>query len=84
MTVLLNDDLGAWGGLAGETAGADLLERDHAILGGVNGEVAAHERTFAGNLRATGLANQDFAFRNLLATEAFDAQAGTGVVVDVL
>ena len=81
---LFDDDLCAAFGLAGETATFDLLEVDDAVFGGVDGEVAAHERAIAGNLRATGLADQYFAFADFLATKALHAEACTGVVVDVL
>lgn len=50
----------------------------------MNREVTAHERTWTSQLGRTGLTNQYFANVDLLATVAFDTQAGTGVVVDVL
>jgi len=76
--------LGARGCLAGEARFSYLRKADDAILGGVDGEVAAHERTWTGNLRATSLSNQHFASADNLATKALHAEACAGVVVDVL
>lgn len=82
--LLLNDNLRPWSAFTGKTASADLLESHDTIFGGVNREVATHERTFAGNLSAASLAYENLARGDLLAAETLDAQAGTGVVVDVL
>ena len=40
--ILLDDDLGAASGFAGKTASFDLLETNCAVLGGMDGIVAAH------------------------------------------
>jgi len=81
---LLDRNLCARCGLASESASLYLAESNYAILSGVNGKVTAHECAWASNLSRTGLTDQDFTSTNGLTTETFDAQSGTGVVVDVL
>lgn len=71
------------GGFAGETASFDFFEADDAVFGGVDGEVAAHVGTVTSLLGRAGLANQDFAGADFLAAKTLDAEALTGVVVDV-
>ena len=76
--------LGAWLGLASEGRLLDLLEADNTTVSGVDGVVAAHVCTRAGNLRSACLADEDFTSVDLLATEALDAKARPSVIVDVL
>ena len=49
----------------------------------MDGEVSADIGAGARDLCTTCLANNDFAGRNFLATEALHAKASTGVVVDI-
>lgn len=70
--------------LTGKLALLDLLEAYDAVFCGVNGEVAADEGAGAGDFSTAGLANEDFAGVNFLATKALYAEASAGVVVDVL
>lgn len=79
-----NTHLGAWLGLASEGRLLDLLEADNTTVSGVDGVVAAHVCARASNLRSACLANEDFTSVDLLATEALDAKARPGVIVDVL
>lgn len=81
---LLDDNLRASSGAASEEAFFDLLEGDDTGFFGVNGEVAAHVGAGTGYFGCTGLADEDFAFVDLLATKALNTKARTGIVVDVL
>ncbi len=80
----VNFDAGAWNALAREVILLGLHEDDLAIDGGVDREVAAHESARAGNLGCAGLANENFAGFDSLATKAFDTKALASIVVDVL
>ena len=83
-TYLLNADLCSRCCLAGETSLLNLLERDDAVLGCVDSEVAAHEGSRASYLGASSLTHKHFAGADSLATKALHAEACAGVVVDVL
>jgi hypothetical protein len=50
-----------------------LNEDDFAIDCSMDGEVAAHERAWASDLRSAGLANEYFASANGLTTKTLDA-----------
>lgn len=58
-----------------------LYKDDLTIDSCMDGEVAAHERAWAGDLRSAGLANEYFASANRLTTKTLDAEALTSVVV---
>lgn len=58
-----------------------LNKDDFTIDGSMDGEVAAHERAWASDLRSAGLANEYFASANRLTTKTLDAEALTSVVV---
>jgi len=57
---------------------------DDSVFCSVNRKVAAHISPLSCELRATSLADEDFAGANFLATKALDAKALTGVIMDVL
>ena len=71
----------AWNALAGEVALFGLYEDYLTINSSMDGEVAAHERAWASELRSAGLANEYFASANRLTTKTLDAKALTSVVV---
>ena len=50
-----------------------LDEGDNAVLGRVDGEVAGHIGAGPGNLRSTGLTDENFAVFDFLTAEALDA-----------
>ena len=79
----MNFDAGAANALAGEVALLGLHEDDLTIDGGMNREVAAHESARASELRSAGLADENFASFDSLATKALDAEALASIVVDV-
>ena len=81
---LFDANLCAWVSTAGKCGLFDSLEADDAVFCSVDGEVTADVRTFASDLRAAGLADEDFTCRDFLATKALHAEACAGVVVDVL
>ena len=73
----------AWNAAAGEVILLSLNEDDLAIDGSMNREITAHESARAGDLSCTGLANENLASLNGLATKALDAEALASIVVDV-
>ena len=77
----MNFDAGAWHVLAGEMALFGLHEDNFAVDSGMNSEVAAHEGARAGELSSTGLADENLASLNLLATKTLDAKYLAGFVV---
>ena len=79
----VNFDAGATNALAGEVALLRLHEDDLAINSSVDREVAAHESAWASKLRSAGLADENFASLDGLATKALDAEALASIVVDV-
>ena len=79
----MNFDAGALDVLAREVALLGLHEDDLAINGSVDREVAAHESARASELGCTGLADENFASLDGLATKALDAEALASIVVDV-
>ncbi len=83
-TRLVDADLRARGGAASERTFSDFLEADDAFFFSVNREITAKVCARASNFRATSLADEDFACIDFLATKTLDAEARTGVVVDVL
>ena len=70
---LLNRYLSATDGFASESANLALDKLNHAILSGVNGEVATGIGTWASNLSGANLADDHFTCINLLATKALNA-----------
>ena len=76
-------DASAGEGAAGEVGFFGFYEVDGAVDGGVDGVVAGEEGAGAGDFGAAGLADEDFAGSHGLAAEAFDAEALSGVVVDI-
>ena len=79
----VNFDASAWHILAGKMAFLGLNEDNFAINSGMNSEVAAHESARASELGCTGLADENFASLDGLATKALDAEALASIVVDV-
>lgn len=79
----MNFDAGAANALAGEVAFLGLHEDDFAVDSSMNREVAAHESARASELGCTGLADENFASLDGLATKALDAEALASIVVDV-
>ena len=79
----VNFDAGAANALAREVALLGLHEDDLAIDSGVDREVAAHESARASKFRSAGLADENFASLDGLATKALDAEALASIVVDV-
>lgn len=79
----MNFDASALNVLAGEVALLGFHKDDLAINSSVNCEVAAHESARASNFGCTGLADEDFASLDGLATKALDAEALASIVVDV-
>ncbi len=77
----VNFDASAWNAFAREVVLLSLNEDDFTIDGCMDGEVAAHERAWASDLRSAGLANEYFASANRLTTKTLDAEALTSVVV---
>ncbi len=71
----------AWNVFAGEVALLGLNEDDFAVDGGMDGEVAAHKSAWASNFGCTGLANENFAGFDVLATKTLDAEPLAGIVV---
>lgn len=69
---------------ASERAFFDFFETHNSVFCGVNREVAADVSAFASDFCAAGLAHENFACGDCLATKALDAEARTSVVVDVL
>lgn len=78
-----NLDAGARDGFAREEGFLSFGETHDAGFFGVDGEVAGHIGAEAGNLSSAGLADDNFASVDFLAAKALDAEALTGVVVDV-
>ena len=76
-------DASAGEGAAGEVGFFGFDEVNGAVNGSVDTVVAGEESARAGDLAATGLADDNFASFDGLATETFDAEALTCVVVDV-
>jgi len=72
---LLDDDLGATGGLAGEALGLDLLEADGASNSGVDSEVAAHVGAWTSLLGLANLTDEYFAGVDFLATKTLHTEA---------
>ena len=79
----MNFDASTANGLAREVALLGLHEDDLAVDGCVDSEVAAHESARASELGCTGLADENFASLDGLATKALDAEALASIVVDV-
>lgn len=79
----VNFDAGAANALAREVALLGLDEDNLAIDGSMNREIAAHEGAWASELRSAGLADENFASLDGLATKALDAEALASIVVDV-
>ena len=71
----------AWNALAGEVALFGLYEDYFTIDSSMDGEVAAHESAWAGNLGSASLTDENFASLDLLATETLDAKSLAGIVV---
>lgn len=80
---LADFDAGAGDGFAGEVGLFGFDEGDDAVFGGVDGEIAGEVGAGTGDFGATGLADEDFASFDFLATEAFDAEALTSIIVNV-
>ena len=70
--------------LAGEVSFLRFDESHDTIFRGVNREVPGHISTWAGDLGATGLTNNDLAIFNFLATKTLDAEALASVIMDIL
>ncbi len=79
----MNFDAGAADALTREVVLLGLNEDYFAVDGGMNREVAAHESARASEFGCAGLADENFAGFNGLATKAFDAEALASIVVDV-
>ena len=82
--MLADFDADARDGFPGEVGLFRLDEGDDAVFFGVDGEVAGHVSPLAGELSGAGLANENLASLDPLATKAFDAEALTSVIMDVL
>ena len=80
---LANFDAHTWHIFAREVRLLRLHESDNAIFRGMDRKIAAHVSTWASNLSATGLAHENFAVANSLATKTLHTEALAGIVVDV-
>lgn len=80
----MDADLGAEGGLAGETGLFYLRKAHHAVFGSVNSIVAAEEGARTSYFGAASLTNKHLTRVDRLATKALHAKALPGIVVDVL
>ena len=79
----MNFDAGAANALTREVALLGFHEDNLTIDGSMNREVAAHESARASKFRSAGLADENFASLDGLATKALDAEALASIVVDV-
>ena len=77
----VNFDAGARHALAREVILLGLDDDNLAVDSGMNGEIAAHESAWAGNLGSASLTDENFASLDLLATETLDAKSLAGIVV---
>lgn len=75
---LLDDDLCATSGFAGETAGFDLFEANDTVFFSMNRVVLAHVGTRAGLLGFADLSDDNTTSFDLLATKKLDAKALAG------
>jgi len=75
--VLFDRDFDAGHTAAGEGADFARCHFDNTVFGGVDGEIAAGEGTFATALATADLADNNLAGFDLLATEQLNAQALT-------
>jgi hypothetical protein len=69
--------------LAAKSAYFALCVGDHAILGGVNREIAAHGRAFAGALCHADLPDDDLANLNFFTTKQLNTKSLTGGIVNI-
>ena len=76
-------DASAANALAREVILLGLNEDNLAVDGGMNREIAAHESARASEFGCAGLADEDFASFDSLATKALDAETLASIVVDV-
>ena len=61
-----------------------LDESDNAIFGSVDSEIPGHIGARAGDFSSAGLADENFAVFDFLATKTFDAEALASIVVNIL
>jgi hypothetical protein len=73
--ILLDSDLGAAGGFAGELAGFDLLVLDDAVFGSMNREVVAHIGAGASLFGFADLSDDNTTGFDLLAAKQLNAKS---------
>ncbi len=83
MILLLNAHLGAPGSFTGEILYLAANKLDDAIFVGVNSKVAADVSARTSNFCSANLTYDNLTSVNFLTTENLDAEALTGVVMDV-
>jgi hypothetical protein len=80
---LLDGNFGTSDCFTSEEADFAVTELDHAVTGGVNGEVTAQLGAITGALSQADLADDNLADFDFFATKQLDAEALTRTVVDI-
>ncbi len=70
-------------GATGEVGLFGFNESDYAVFSCVNRKVSRHISTRAGNFSGAGLADENFAVFDFLATETLNAEALASIVMDI-
>ena len=60
-----------------------LYEGDDSVFRGVDGEVAGHVSALASDFGRAGLADENFAVSDFLASEAFYTESCAGIIVNI-
>ena len=83
MLILSDFYANSWQAFAGEMGLFGFDKSNDAVFGSMNGEIARHVSARTGNFGGASLANENFAVFDFLSAEALDAEALTGIVVNI-